>query len=647
MAIRRKAAGKSKGTESTTAPWEGEALGPLIDELLDVRQSLMAAAALSAPQLSLLHAAHAAGGANLVHYVALRQRDIRVTQDRLARLGMSSLGRAESHVMANLDKVLGLLHRLCDRPWQVMSDDEPAGYNSARRHLERNTTELLGSPAGERPVRIMVTMPAESANDTPMVQAMVHAGMECARINCAHDDPSIWEAIARNVRTAAGEAGRPCRILMDLGGPKLRTDLRESNPGVLRWNPKRDAVGHVTAPARVRLHPAGHPLDRSSPGESLVGVDGGWLAKLRLDDVITHVDIRGKKRKLTVVGIEGRSVLCAADRTAYVNADTVLSVVSRRDGKPRTTTLQDIATPAPSIVLNRGDHILLVGEETTRATAASTSIAGEPALVGCTLPEALVDLKPGERVYLDDGRIGGVVRRASPGKVLVEIIDARDGGEHLASDKGINLPDSVINVPALTDKDRADLAFAVRHADAIGLSFVHRADDVRCLREALEGLGAGHLGIVLKIENRAAFENLPGLLLEAMRSPSVGLMIARGDLAVEMGYERLAEVQEEILWIAEAAHVPVIWATQVLETMAKTGQPSRAEVTDAAMGVRAECVMLNKGPHIIQAIELLDDILRRMALHQHKKRTMLRQLHSWTGSAEVSPSKRKPRSRTH
>ena len=116
-----------------------------------------------------------------------------------------------------------------------------------------------------------------------------------------------------------------------------------------------------------------------------------------------------------------------------------------------------------------------------------------------------------------------------------------------------------------------------------------------------------------------------------MRSPSVGLMIARGDLAVEIGYERLAEVQEEILWIAEAAHVPVIWATQVLETMAKTGQPSRAEVTDAAMGVRAECVMLNKGPHILEAIGLLDDILTRMARHQHKKRTMLRQLHSWHG----------------
>jgi pyruvate kinase len=103
-------------------------------------------------------------------------------------------------------------------------------------------------------------------------------------------------------------------------------------------------------------------------------------------------------------------------------------------------------------------------------------------------------------------------------------------------------------------------------------------------------------------------------------------MIARGDLAVECGFERLAEVQEEILWICEAAHVPVIWATQVLESLAKEGMPSRAEITDAAMGDRAECVMLNKGPHVVSAVRVLDDILNRMQAHQSKKRSMLREL---------------------
>ena len=152
----------------------------------------------------------------------------------------------------------------------------------------------------------------------------------------------------------------------------------------------------------------------------------------------------------------------------------------------------------------------------------------------------------------------------------------------------------------------------------MGLSFVHSPRTSTSCRAA-RGAARRDLGIVLKIETRRAFEMLPPLLLAAMRGPAVGVMIARGDLAVECGFERLAEVQEEILWLCEAAHVPVIWATQVLESLAKEGVPSRAEITDAAMGERAECVMLNKGPHIVEAVRVLDDILRRMEAHQRRR----------------------------
>jgi pyruvate kinase len=134
---------------------------------------------------------------------------------------------------------------------------------------------------------------------------------------------------------------------------------------------------------------------------------------------------------------------------------------------------------------------------------------------------------------------------------------------------------------------------------------------------------------VLKIETRQAFEQLPQLLLTAMRRPKIGVMIARGDLAVECGYERLAELQEEILWLCEAAHLPVIWATQVLEQLAKRGQPSRAEISDAAMSERTECAMLNKGPYIKEAISALDNVLHRMSEHHYKKNALLRSLHSW------------------
>lgn len=160
----------------------------------------------------------------------------------------------------------------------------------------------------------------------------------------------------------------------------------------------------------------------------------------------------------------------------------------------------------------------------------------------------------------------------------------------------------------------------------VSLSFVNSPRDVRALVDAIRQIGNGRPAIILKIETRHGFESLPALLLEAMRLPACSVMIARGDLAVECGFERLAELQEEILWTCEAAHVLVIWATQVLERLAKEGLPSRAEITDAAMGDRAECVMLNKGPHILRAVESLNDILQRMDTHQSKKSSMLRGL---------------------
>jgi pyruvate kinase len=316
-------------------------------------------------------------------------------------------------------------------------------------------------------------------------------------------------------------------------------------------------------------------------------------------------------------------------QTAYVEPGTLLQLQREASSAPRNDSLvQGVPVRENALRLHKGDMLILARQGAGRpAKLDANSRVVSPARVSCTLPEVLTQVHPGERIWFDDGRIGGVIRHVQRDEVHVEITVAREEGEKLAADKGINLPDSKLVVDALSPKDLEDLEFVARHADMVGLSFVRRVRDVEVLQHHLARLGAGHLGIVLKIENRTAFEQLPDLLLAGMRSPQLGVMIARGDLAVEMGWERLAEVQEEILWLAEAAHVPVIWATQVLETLAKRGLPSRAEITDAAMSERAECVMLNKGPHILQAIEALDDILHRMQAHQHKKRAMLRQLH--------------------
>ncbi len=137
------------------------------------------------------------------------------------------------------------------------------------------------------------------------------------------------------------------------------------------------------------------------------------------------------------------------------------------------------------------------------------------------------------------------------------------------------------------------------------------------------------VGLIAKIETRLAVRNLPELIVQGAGAQPFGVMIARGDLAVEVGYRRMAEIQEELLWLCEAAHVPVIWATQVLDNFVKKGIRHRAEMTDAAMAERAECVMLNKGPTPDEAVRLLDDVLGRMEGHQFKKTSRMRALRSW------------------
>ena len=134
---------------------------------------------------------------------------------------------------------------------------------------------------------------------------------------------------------------------------------------------------------------------------------------------------------------------------------------------------------------------------------------------------------------------------------------------------------------------------------------------------------------MLKVETRLAVRALPALIIAALRRGPTAVMIARDDLAVELCFERLAEMQEELLWLCEAAHVPAIWGTQLLEGVAKHGLPTRAEVTDAAMAERAEGVLLNKGPYAEAAVGTLADVLRRMHRHQHKKTTNLVALGVW------------------
>ena len=281
------------------------------------------------------------------------------------------------------------------------------------------------------------------------------------------------------------------------------------------------------------------------------------------------------------------------------------------------------------ILLRIGDELIITREERIGCDAEIDEYdrVTTPAIISTTLPEVFDYVEEGERIWFDDGKIGGIIETVTPEQWHVRITQAHPEGSKLRGDKGINLPDSDLQLPPLTEYDLETLPFIAKHADLVGYSFVQRAEDVLGLQEKLEELGRPDMGIVLKIETKHAFDELPNLIFEAMKSPAIGIMVARGDLAVELGWTRIAEVQEEIAWLCEAAHIPLIWATQILENQAKTGLATRAEITDAAAAVNAECAMLNKGPYITKAVKTLRSIDRRMHAHFEKKMGSLRPLH--------------------
>jgi pyruvate kinase len=595
-------------------------------------------------------AIHEESQRNLLHYLALRKNDLRPLQNKLAMLGLSSLGRAESHVLASIDAVLAALGSMAGVTCESeQTESRSSRFRAGSRLLDIHSQKLLGESVPGRSVRIMVTIPSEAQTDYTLIHSLLCQGMDIARINCAHDNPAAWETVIRHIRRAEKAQGRSCRILMDLAGPKLRTGPVEPGPAVLKWRPGRTRTGMIETPARIWLTAEERPVRPPTGADASLPVPGEWLSRIRVGDQVLLTDTRRSEREIRIVDVNIDGCWGECGKTAYVTPRTALS---RNTPQGIDTSAVGDFDPLPGqIDLMIGDTLIVTRQlqPGRPATYDSSGRVLTPACIGCTLPEIFDEVQTGERVWFDDGKIGGTIEKVERDRIFVRITHAGPEGSKLQSDKGINLPDSALTLPALTEKDFQDLEFVARHADMVGLSFAQSAADVDLLIEQLNRLGRIDIGIVVKIETRRGFDQLPGMLLAAMKRPSIGVMIARGDLAVESGFERLAEVQEEILWVCEAAHCPVIWATQVLESLAKQGMASRAEITDAAMGHRAEAVMLNKGPHILRAVQVLDDILRRMEAHQAKKQSMMRELRlagSFINELPPVPEQCKNRSQT-
>ncbi|AJE47635.1 pyruvate kinase [Celeribacter indicus] len=451
---------------------------------------------------------------NLATYLAFRHADLTRLQPDLAALGLSSLGRAEPHVCASLDAVEAALVRLSGG-----TSDFPAPERFTRgpaRLAARRDTAFGTGASGAPRSRILVTLPGEAATDPDLIPALIAAGADAMRINCAHDGPEAWQAMIARIRAAQAAAGRYIPVLMDLAGPKLR-------------------IAGVYGPDKPRLR----------PGDRL-----------------------------------------------------------------------DILPAAPDAT---------------------------PGHVAITLshPALLDRLAPGMAVFLDDGKIGAEVVTCDGSGATLRVTRAagKSGkGAKVKPEKGFNLPGVEIDIPALTEADRAALDLVVGRADLVGFSFVQTPEDIRLLIAEIDarlGPDAHRPGLVLKIETALALRNLPRLIVQAGALTETSVMIARGDLAVEIGLERLSEIQEEILWLCEAAHTPVVWATQVLEAQMKDGLATRAETTDAAMAQRADCVMLNKGPFAVETIRFLSRVLGRMDRHMSKKSARLAPLRSWRGDLRL------------
>jgi pyruvate kinase len=566
---------------------------------------------------------------NLLHYLALRRENLRPLQDKLSRLGLSSLGRAEPHVLATINAVLNNLYLLSGQAQAADLPDIIGTFEEGAGCLEGNTIGLLGDLPKSRRAHIIVTMPVEAADDYLMVHELLKGGMNCMRINCAHDYPEIWSRMIETLRNAEQSTGRSCRILMDLAGPKLRLGPMETNPAVLKISPVRAADGQLLRAARIWLTPVKTVFSEMPAADATFALDPEWLDGLKAGQKIGFRDVRGSTRSWKIKEVREDGCWAESKKTAYVANGTVLIRPECKGVPAAETEIAGMAHEDAVCLIRKGD-ILFITAKVEPGKPAFHDGNGEllnPGKVSLAIPEVYRDVRLGEPIFFDDGRIGGIIEKRSADQLQVRITHTRKPVEKLEGNRGVNLPDTRLKLAALSTKDLQDLEFAARHADMVGLSFTNAPDDVRALYQHLHKLGREDMGAIMKIETKRGFANLPAILLEALKFPAAGIMIARGDLAVECGFERLSEVQEEILWVCESAHVPVIWATQVLEGLTKRGHASRAEITDAAMAQEAEAVMLNKGEHVIEAVKMLDDILKRMHGHHRKKRSLMRKLH--------------------
>ncbi|MBZ0327985.1 MAG: hypothetical protein K8F54_10305 [Altibacter sp.] len=573
-------------------------------------------------QIDSVHPNYTNSAKNLIHYLALRSFSIDILQKKIDEIGLPNSPEFKGSILHRILSFKTIINSLLKTD---SSDDKKIFLTNkeAKKIQKENFEALFGKIKNKRKTAIMVTQPLNAASDAQFTKSLIDLGMDCARINCAHDDETTWKSIINNIRAHENN----CKITMDLAGPKIRTGKMKPGHKVIHIKPKKNDLGKVVAPAKIWMAPYGTQPPQGEEADAIIPINKNWLQKTQIGSYIIFKDSRGKRRKIIIDKLENNGRWGNCKKSAFIVSGTSLNVFFGKGSASEKHTANKLLPLEEVIFLSEGDLLRLDKEP----------ILGEPALydqegsitemahVSCTLPEVFNMVNEKEQIYFDDGKIEGVIKEIQTEYLIIEITGTKSKGGKLRADKGINLPKSKLSFSELTDKDKKDLQFVVKNADVVNFSFINDKQDIENLLNELKSLNA-NIGIILKIETQEAYKNLPGIILKAMENYPIGVMIARGDLAIETGWENFAIIQEEILQLCESAHLPDIWATQVLENMIKKGIPTRAEITDAAMAQRAECVMLNKGPYIEKAVKMLDKILCKMQHVQRGNKTILPKL---------------------
>nr|CAD1828524.1 unnamed protein product [Ananas comosus var. bracteatus] len=590
----------------------------LLDKLKAVRLWLLASEHRNFSQLKLCHRIYLPSATNLTHYLALQLLSIEELNENLSSVGLLCLKSSCPCILPSINYGIRQLENFIESDTNVEDvDRSDCSISMMRKRVSSHAIKLFGPAHEERNFSIMVTVGRESISNETLISNLLKAGANVFRINCAHDDPNVWSEIVRKVKANSQMLEKPCRILMDLAGPKPRTELlmRETN---VFMAPKIDTKGDMIPSAHFwvcSMECSSPPPPHFSPG-AVICVDRKLIDGLKEGDFVSILDGIDKKSSLRVV------LKCSLDADDYgfiveCSRATCIGVGSklyfkRGNKKHSLGQVVKLLKIEKFVILKAGDSLTISRFCCTSVDEPNCAVFDSNlARISCTSDHLFDGANPGEPIAFDDGRIWGKIRKKKANEITVLITHASPTGSKLGSGKSINTPRSEVKLRGLTPRDLVDLEFIASHADMVGISFIRDVEDIQSVRRALDKKGAKpEIGIVLKIETKEAYERLPILLFEALKySNPVGIMIARGDLMIECGWEQMAEVQEGIMSVCAAAHVPVVWATQVLETLVKSGRPTRAEITDAATGMRLSCVMLNKGDHIAEAVCALNSML--------------------------------------